>query len=339
MNTDWSNTTRALIIIIVLIMAVWLAVAARPLLQALGIAALLAYLLEPAVRFAMRITRLSRSWATRIVFILFMLFLVGISAWLGTIVADQLPHLQDDFLAIAQEGQQWLAQPVVLLNFRIYPQELLGNLPAVSGDYLSTVTSESLNILSGISTNLLWASVILISLYYFLKDSPKIKPWLTHFVFVDYQPEIRHLLDDVDQIWGKFLRAQILIFVILGFLAALGTLLVLWLFRAGHLEWSFWGLILLLLLVYTAVQQVDNFLLRPQLLGKQLSLHPGVIFVALIGALALNGILGALVIVPIIATVRVVGRYIYLKLLDLPPWPEAGPAEDEQMSFDKEASP
>jgi putative heme transporter len=62
--------------------------------------------------------------------------------------------------------------------------------------------------------------------------------------------------------------------------------------------------------------------LRPQLLGHQLRLHPGVVFVSLIGGLALSGVFGALVAVPLIASVKVVGHYIRCKLLDLPPWPD-----------------
>jgi len=70
------------------------------------------------------------------------------------------------------------------------------------------------------------------------------------------------------------------------------------------------------------VQQVDNLWLRPQFLGKQLRLHPGIVFVGLIGALALSGVLGALVVVPIMATAKVVGQYVHLKLLGLDPWTE-----------------
>ena len=323
MDTLWSNTTRIMVIVIILAGTIWIAVVANPLLQAVGVAALLAYLLEPAVRLTMRRARMRRSWAAGIVFSLFVLVIVGVPAWLGTLIASQVHRLEVDFLAAIHEIERWLSQPIVILNLRFHPQELLGNLSAMAGDALATLPSGSLNVLSSVTTNLLWGSVVLITLYYFLKDGPKIKPWLTRLAPAAHQAEFRRLLDDVDRVWGKFLRAQLLIFFILAVLAAAGTLLVVWLFRSGHLEWSFWGFILLLLLVYTAVQQVDNFWLRPQFLGKQLRLHPGVVFVGLIGALALSGVLGALVIVPIIATVRVVGLYVHCKLLGLPPWPEA----------------
>ena len=129
-------------------------------------------------------------------------------------------------------------------------------------------------------------------------------------------------LDRVDHIWGKFLGIQLLLFVIFALLLLLGTLLVVWLFRSGLLEWSVLGFVGLLLAVYTAVQQVDNLWLRPQFLGRQLNLHPGIVFVGLVGALVLSGFLGALVIVPLMATAKAIGQYVHYKLLGVPPWPE-----------------
>ena len=72
MATTWSTTTRILILVMLLAAAVWIAVVASPLLQAVGIAALLGYLLDPAVRFLMRRARMRRSRAAAVVFLLFL---------------------------------------------------------------------------------------------------------------------------------------------------------------------------------------------------------------------------------------------------------------------------
>lgn len=329
MNTTWSTTTRILVIVAISVATVWIIVVAGPLWQAVGIAALLAYLLDPAVRFLMRRTRMRRSWAAALIFLFILLLLVSISALLGTVAVSQLHHLETDFLAAVDEIERWLSQPIVILNYRFHPQDLLGNLPSMAGDLLSTLPGGSFSILSSVTTNLLWGSVIVVSLYYLLKDGHKIMPLLVRLAPDDYKVEVRRLLEEVDVIWRRFLRVQLLIFFVLFTLVAAGTLLVVYLFRSGLLEWSFIGFILLLLLVYTLAQQVDNLWLRPQFLGKHLRLHPGVVFVSLIGALALSGVLGAFVIVPIIATMKLVGRYVHRKLLGLPPWPEEEPPADE----------
>jgi predicted PurR-regulated permease PerM len=69
--------------------------------------------------------------------------------------------------------------------------------------------------------------------------------------------------------------------------------------------------------------------LRPQLMGYALKLHPGVIFVGLIAGLALSGLLGALLIVPLLATAKVMARFGYDRLSSL--WQEqTSPAPDQE---------
>jgi predicted PurR-regulated permease PerM len=50
-------------------------------------------------------------------------------------------------------------------------------------------------------------------------------------------------------------------------------------------------------------------------MGHTLELHPGLVIVALLAALALTGLLGALLIVPILATGKVIGRYLYNRFI------------------------
>ncbi len=321
MNTTWSPTTRVLVIAVILLGAVWLAVMASPLLNALVISALLAYLLDPVVRLLARRTRLNRSLAAVIVYLLFLLILASIPATLGAVAVDQFHHLEEDFAAAVDALRQWLFQPIDVLGYQLHPRALLDNLEQFAGNALATLSSGSLDVVSEVTTNLLWGLAILVSLYYFLKDGHRIKPWLVGLAPGEYQAEARRLLDEIDRVWGVFLRVQILIFVVLAVLMAAGTFLVIWLFRTDLLGLSPFGLILLLILIYAAVQQVDNLWLRPQLMGKQLRLHPGLVFIGLLGALGLSGVLGAIVVVPCLATAKVVGRYVHHKLLGLCPWP------------------
>ena len=55
-------------------------------------------------------------------------------------------------------------------------------------------------------------------------------------------------------------------------------------------------------------------------MGPRLQLHPALIFIGVIGALALSGILVALVIVPIMRTAGILGRYFVRRILLLDPW-------------------
>jgi predicted PurR-regulated permease PerM len=337
-NTTWSPTTRILVIATLLVTGVWLGYLVSPLLVSIGLAAILAYLLNPLVDRLADHTRLSRSGAAVVVFVLVLLALVGILAGVGTAVINQIDILNTDLLAAITQIEEWLFQPVTILGIQFNAQDYVDEFNQMLTNALETLPGGSFDVLTSVTTNLLWGTLVLVTLYYFLKDSPKIKPWLLHLIPEAYQPEFDRLLDEVNRIWGRFMRIQLVLFMILGILMFLGTLLVVWLFRSGLLEWSFLGFVLLLLAVYTAVQQLDNLWLRPQFLGKQLHLHPGVAFAGLVGGLALSGFIGALVAVPLIATGRVIGRYIHRKLLGLPPWP-ALPEPETETAHESDSTP
>ena len=278
---------------------------------------------------------MNRAWAASSVFITFLLVAIGIPAWLGALTVRQVRRFQLDLDAALAEIERWFSQPTDILGFELLLKDVIGDLPAMIGDLLATLPDGSLDILSTVTTNLLWSSVVVVTLYYLLKDGPKIKPWLVDLAPSAYRPEFGRLLDRVDHIWGKFLGIQLLLFVIFAVLLLLGTLLVVWLFRSGLLEWSVLGFVGLLLAVYTAVQQVDNLWLRPQFLGRQLNLHPGIVFVGLVGALVLSGFLGALVVVPLMATAKAIGQYVHYKLLGVPPWPELVVKKEPELEKEK----
>lgn len=326
-DTSWSPRTKTIVITIILLGALWLIVFLNPLWNALLISALLAYLLDPVVRLLTMHTRLTRRGGAILVFVIFILLLIGIPAALGTVIVQQFERIRIELSQVWEVVLVWLANPIEFLGFRLYPQLLLENLQQAAGGFLSALPGGSFNVITDVTSNLLWGFVSTLGLFYFLKDGPTIVAWLVRFAPTTYQADVQRLVDELNDVWGVFLRVQLLIFVVLAILMGAGTLLVIWLFRTGLLAFSPLGFILLLIAVYTAAQQVDNLWLRPQLMGKQLHLHPGLVFSGLFAGLMAGGFLGALLIVPLMASVKVIGGYIYRQMLDMPPWPQDGTAE------------
>lgn len=321
MDTSWSNTTRLFVIVLLLAGAIWLAFVASPLLDAILIAALLAYLMNPLVVWVARRTQMTRAASAINVFLLTMLIVLGIPAALGTVAVSSLSSLGQDFLSAAEEIESWFFRPIDILGYHLQPQQMIEPLQGMGSSLLASLPIGSLSIISSVTTNLLWALTILIMYYYLLKDGYKIKPWVVTLVPEPHQGEIASLVDKIDQVWGKFLRIQLLMFLVIFLLMVVGTLLIVALFRYGLLRWSPLGFIALLVLLYTAIQQLDNLWIRPHILGKQMRLHPGLVFAGLVGALMVSGLLGALLVVPLLATAKVVGRYVHRKLLGLPVLP------------------
>jgi predicted PurR-regulated permease PerM len=327
----WSRELRFTVALLCFVFFLVLLFLALPLVEALAAAALIAYLLNPLVRLLMRRFHLRRSIAAILVYIILLLVIASLPALLGTVAFGLFQRWGNSLREVIQEGETWLYRPIIILGFDLSPRTLLLSIQNSLGSTLAGLPGGSMGILSGITTNVLWGFTIVVSMYYFLKDGPKIKPWLVSLAPEIYQGEFDRLLGELDTVWGLFLRVQLLIFLVLAILFIIGSAVSIWLYRMGWLPFSTIGLIVLLVIVYALIQQVDNLWLRPQLLGHQLRLHPGVVFVGLIGALALSGVFGALLVVPLMASFKVIGHYIRCKLLDLPPWTdEAQPVTGEQ---------
>lgn len=319
---QYGETVRFILLGLGLVAVVGILIALWPLLPALSIAAVLAYFLDPLTGFLVRRLNLNRAWAARLTFFLFLLALITIPALVGTLAVNRI----DDLIAVVQatlsDLRQWLARPIPFLDFRLQPGQFVQTLETMLRDTLAELPGTSLNVLSSVTTNLLWGVVALVALYYFLKDGPALKPWLVGLAPPEQRAELRRLIEEVDAVWSRFLHVQLLMFFVLGFLMALGTLIVTLIFRSGILPWSPLAFILSLVLVYTALQQVDNLYMRPHLLGRQLHLHPGMAFVGMTAGLILGGFLGALFAVPFLATLKVLGYYVRCKVTGRPPWPE-----------------
>ena len=120
--------------------------------------------------------------------------------------------------------------------------------------------------------------------------------------------------------WGAAVNLIYLALVIV----TLGVLVAL--FQPGNwLGLSPGYYVLLIVVVYLVLQQVYDNVLYPRILGRSLNLHPIIILVGAIVATSYAGIVGLLLAAPLIATLRLFGRYVYRKMFDLDPWPEPLP--------------
>ncbi|KAA3656853.1 MAG: AI-2E family transporter [Chloroflexi bacterium] len=318
----WSQFVLICLGLLVVAGVVWLFWVGRPLLNALLIAGVWAYLLDPAVRWVERRFHRKRPFSATLVYIITILVLLGLIILLGATVWKQAARWEQELQAALVQMEGWLTQPIIFFGFQFNMQPFVINLQESIDNALTRLPLGSGSILASVTNNVLWSVAVLVSLFYFLKDGPKLKPWLLGFLPEEHKSEADHLINQLDTVWTVFLRMQLLIFAILGVLFGISNFLIIWFYRLGWLSLSPLGLVVLLIVVYTAIQQVDNLWLRPRFLGRTLELHPGVVIVSLIAALALSGVMAALIIVPLFATLKIIGHYIHAKLLGLPPWPD-----------------
>lgn len=234
-----------------------------------------------------------------------------------------------------------------LMNFKINGSKLpdMIDIDAIlnnSSDVAQNVVNHSLTITAGI----IQAVVILVAMtmivYYILIDKAYLKAKFLEFFPPDLKDKAQDILSTISSKVGKYVRAQILSMVAVGIMVSI----VLVIFRVEYS--TLLGLIsgildiipilgpsialgvillvayplgltklILIVLGFLAVQQISNYVVRPVLFGKMMSLHPLMIFLALFLAQQFLGFWGVILSPAIAATVCVLIDELYLKPINL----------------------
>lgn len=211
---------------------------------------------------------------------------------------------------------------------------------------------------SGAASTLGWMAFVVIVSYFFLLESGGFRARIIQVDIPGYSEDIRRLSQKLGRIWNAFLRGQIIIFFskvltytvfmsILGVHYAFGVALI-----AGFasflpyigpaINWIVLGLVtyfqgnypfglspfaytVVAIVTALVIDQIFDNLISPRIMANTLKVHPGFVLIAAIIAANLIGLLGVIVAAPLLATLRLVGRYTLRKLVDKDPWP---PEED-----------
>jgi hypothetical protein len=105
-------------------------------------------------------------------------------------------------------------------------------------------------------------------------------------------------------------------------IAAIPAVLIAYFQGSTYLPLSNGWFALLVIGIYVVIQQVENNILVPRIIGRSLNLHPLVVIIGAIAGARLAGILGMFLAAPMLASLRILGNYVYCKLLDLEPFDE-----------------
>jgi predicted PurR-regulated permease PerM len=181
-----------------------------------------------------------------------------------------------------------------------------------------------------------------------------------------YQYDAQRLMREFGRIWSAYLRGQVILGLVIFLvvwvgLAILGVQNALALgLLAGVLEFiptigpvvsalvsvtvaffqpmNYFGMIswqhaLLVLGFMFLVQQLENSILVPRIMGQALDLHALVVLIGVYMGGTLAGILGAVLAAPVIASLKLVGNYAWRKMFDLHPFPNPEPIPPPRRSI------
>jgi predicted PurR-regulated permease PerM len=65
----------------------------------------------------------------------------------------------------------------------------------------------------------------------------------------------------------------------------------------------------------------DNYI-APRFYGRTLDIHPAAVVLSALLLASLLGLVGIFLAAPVVATVKVIGLYVFRKMVDLDPWPD-----------------
>ena len=357
MRENWSLSFRYIVGIVSLVLFVALLIYGREAVKNLAIAAFVAYLINPAVVYLTTRTRINRMAAVNIVYFSAVILLIGLPATLLPTFYDEVQIIIRDLLNLSNQLGQTLSKPIIFLGLSFHLEEWGQSILQVQNALLSPLPEQTLQLLETTSVGLLWFLVILVSVHLFLSQWPNMRDWLINLAPPPYRPEIEELYNRVRRVWMSYLRGQIVLMfivgvaftiawlilgipgaLVLGVIAGLFTLVpdvgpfLAMVLAAGValLEGSTWiplsnlwvaGIVLI---VYLFLINLKNFFLRPYIMGRSVHMNEALIFIAIMIATILQGILGALLVVPVLASVVVIGGYLQRRVLGLPPFEDDG---------------
>ncbi len=275
-----------------------------------------------------------------------------------------VPNLIDQSISLFESVNAQSEAIVIMDRFVIEPinlpwesitNQLLGLIQptlSTSGGFVGQLATTTVRTLG----NFLLVFVISI---YLIFEAPNVGNYLHNLAAQPgYQTDVKIMSAEIGRIWSAYLRGQVILGVIIFLVVWLGlsllgvrNALALGLI-AGLLEFvptigpiistiiamsvaffqptNAWGLdgwqfALIVLGFMVVVQQIENNVLVPRIVGGALDLHPLIVIIGVFMGASIAGILGAILAAPILATLKLVTVYAWRKLFDQPPFPENDP--------------
>ncbi|MBQ8669208.1 AI-2E family transporter [bacterium] len=229
-----------------------------------------------------------------------------------------------------------------IINTKLYGKNLsdlipFQNLTEATSNIAQNVFNQSLNITMTVAQTIFVTLALTMFIYYILVDKNYLKEKFLEFFPPDLKQKAGTILFNITSRVGNYVRAQVLSMITVGVMVTLEVALlgieypILLGLIAGICEIipllgpaiaiavlvaiAFplgWTKIVIAVLLFLAIQQISNYVIRPFLFGKFMKLHPINIMVALFVAEEFLGVWGVILSPAIAATICVLIDELYL---------------------------
>jgi len=298
-----------------------------------SIALMLAYFFDPLYRYLIH-KKIPKVLAIIIVFgiiitllILTIFFLIPSVINQLNILYKEIPNFIENYQNLILSIKPQLSKFINPADVEILLKENLSELQRSVLGFSQSIIIYLSNIVSSITFGIV---IIPLILFYLMRDMFIFKENLYIYVSRGNKKEFKEVLEEIDHIVSGFIRGRIIVCFIVGTLIGIGLyflnlefaliigivsgvfnfipylgpivgVVLALIFALGNPWWS----LLLIVVLFVLVNQLEAVYLNPNILGKGLGLHPLTVILSMLICGQLLGILGVLVAVPLAAILKV----------------------------------
>jgi len=338
---------KTIIIILLFLAIAWLIIKLNEIILLVFVAFAIASMLSPIIDYLHR-RRVPKLISISVIYILFVASIIGLILITYQPLITQFQEFTKQFPIIVTNAINSLIERFPFLQDRFDWEEILTNMQEsfwasfegenLSGSLLSGL-KQAFNIVGSVFHILVSiVSTLILSIYFINMKEPSKKKFIK-LLPIKHQKRIFNFFNGVEEQLGGWLRAQILLMILVGFLGWLGFEIIGMEFAipmgitAGLLEavpnlgptitWAIAVIIgagsdiptwkfIFIFVWFILIQQFENYLIVPKLMQKVVGLNPALTIIAILGASKIFGLWGALLAVPTVAVLQISLRH-YLK--------------------------
>jgi predicted PurR-regulated permease PerM len=342
-------TTRGAVMLVVLGMSFVFLWSVRPVLPPLIWALIVAYILDPAIRWVSLTLHIRRGLIVALLFAILVASLTWAFFALRPILLREIHDLTIAIPRIMTDMEAYLlgTGPIDILGTIIDPTDLRTELTKAAQSSLTGLGREAIPFMMRAVSSVVQIALFLIASFYMMLDLNKVGPGIVNFMPRRWRVQVIPLLGDMERVLGNYMRGQVLLIVVMS-VASLIVLSVLQVRYAlllaivtGVVEifpvvgpWTAGAIVVSVSLTqptalfngnsailaatiaaaYFILRQLEDILIIPNVVGKVMEMHPLVVLFALTTGGHLAGLLGVLIAVPIAAVVKLVFAFLRDKL-------------------------
>ncbi|MBU8747937.1 AI-2E family transporter [Bacillus subtilis] len=299
------------------------------------------YLLNPVVDFLER--RIRRIYSILLLYLL----IIGL---ITITIVSIIPFLKEQIMSLIDNIPRYVdivenqTKQLIGSNFVNQAQQTtninISDLATKVSDQAATIVNSTFtgvgNFIGALTEIIISIVTVPFILFYLLKDGKKLPVYILKFVPTQLKEQTYTVLSEMNHRLSSYIRGQIIVSFCIGFLLFIGYLIIgldyaslLAVIAACTSIVPYLGptiaitpaiiiaivtsplMLLKLVIVWTIVQLIEGKLISPQIMGKNLHIHPITIIFLLLTAGKLFGVVGIILAIPGYAVAKVITTHLF----------------------------